>query len=168
MSMGQTANENSGFSYKKLMHFALEETNPHTSLVPSPLQEKYSSLLAMDDKTELQMLSFEAPKVRLLRSLGAKLLELKRNIKHLNFREELGVEIPSKHHRFLSNQILQKMHAGIICHICLMVLSTTQWFQLSMVSFSSRGTTQLTPEIDKNMFHKSDATELCNSEWFCF
>lgn len=34
------------------------------------LQEKYSSLLAMDDKTELQMLSFEAPKVRLLRSLG--------------------------------------------------------------------------------------------------
>ncbi|PHT59232.1 Phytochromobilin:ferredoxin oxidoreductase, chloroplastic [Capsicum baccatum] len=70
MSMGQTANENSGFSYKKLMHFALEETNLHTSLVPSPLQEKYSSLLAMDDKTELQMLSFEAPKIRLLRSLG--------------------------------------------------------------------------------------------------
>jgi len=33
------------------------------------LQEKYSSLLAMDDKTELQMLSFEAPKIRLLRSL---------------------------------------------------------------------------------------------------
>ncbi|KAH0764487.1 hypothetical protein KY285_000358, partial [Solanum tuberosum] len=31
--------------------------------------EKYSSLLAMDDKTELQMLSFEAPKIRLLRSL---------------------------------------------------------------------------------------------------
>lgn len=67
--MSQTADENSGFSYKKLIHFALEETNTHTLLAPSPLQEKYSSLLAMDDKTELQMLSFEAPKIRLLRSL---------------------------------------------------------------------------------------------------
>ncbi|KAG5629086.1 hypothetical protein H5410_000803 [Solanum commersonii] len=69
MSMSQTADESSGFSYKKLIHFALEETNTHTLLAPSSLQEKYSSLLAMDDKTELQMLSFEAPKIRLLRSL---------------------------------------------------------------------------------------------------
>ncbi|XP_016435365.1 phytochromobilin:ferredoxin oxidoreductase, chloroplastic [Nicotiana tabacum] len=61
--------ESSVFSYKKLIHFALEETNSHTQFVPSPLQEKYSSLLAMDDETELQMLSFEAPKIRLLRSL---------------------------------------------------------------------------------------------------
>ncbi|XP_049348040.1 phytochromobilin:ferredoxin oxidoreductase, chloroplastic [Solanum verrucosum] len=69
MSMSQRADESSGFSYKKLIHFALEETNTRTLLAPSPLQEKYSSLLAMDDKTELQMLSFEAPKIRLLRSL---------------------------------------------------------------------------------------------------
>uniref|UniRef100_A0A0V0HZV3 Putative phytochromobilin:ferredoxin oxidoreductase, chloroplastic-like n=1 Tax=Solanum chacoense TaxID=4108 RepID=A0A0V0HZV3_SOLCH len=69
MSMSQTADESSSFSYKKLIHFALEETNTHTLLAPSPLQEKYSSLLAMDDKTELQMLSFEAPNIRLLRSL---------------------------------------------------------------------------------------------------
>ncbi|KAL3379564.1 hypothetical protein AABB24_000327 [Solanum stoloniferum] len=69
MSMSQRADESSVFSYKKLIHFALEETNTRTLLAPSPLQEKYSSLLAMDDKTELQMLSFEAPKIRLLRSL---------------------------------------------------------------------------------------------------
>nr|BAD93478.1 phytochromobilin synthase [Solanum lycopersicum]BAD93479.1 phytochromobilin synthase [Solanum lycopersicum] len=67
--MSYTENESSGVSYKKLIHFALEETNTHTLLSPSPLQEKYSSLLSMDDKTELQMLSFEAHKIRLLRSL---------------------------------------------------------------------------------------------------
>lgn len=67
--MSHTANESSDFSYNKLVHFALEETNRHIPLAPSPLQEKYSSLLAMDDKTELQMHSFEAPKIRLLRSL---------------------------------------------------------------------------------------------------
>ncbi|XP_006362744.1 phytochromobilin:ferredoxin oxidoreductase, chloroplastic isoform X2 [Solanum tuberosum] len=38
MSMSQTADESSGFSYKKLIHFALEETNTHTLLAPSPLQ----------------------------------------------------------------------------------------------------------------------------------
>ncbi|KAJ8529069.1 hypothetical protein K7X08_035904 [Anisodus acutangulus] len=68
-TMIHTANESSVCFYKKLIHFALEETKPHTPLVPSSLQENYSSLLAMDDKTELQMLSFEAPKIRLLRSL---------------------------------------------------------------------------------------------------
>ncbi|KAJ7012722.1 phytochromobilin:ferredoxin oxidoreductase [Populus alba x Populus x berolinensis] len=58
------------FSYQKFIHFALDETKRRTLLVPSPLQEKYSSMTAMDGTTELQMLSFQAPKMRLLRSLS--------------------------------------------------------------------------------------------------
>ncbi|KAJ6302994.1 hypothetical protein OIU77_016976 [Salix suchowensis] len=58
------------FSYRKFIHFALDETKRRTLLVPSPLQEKYSSLTAMDGTTELKMLSFQAPKMRLLRSLS--------------------------------------------------------------------------------------------------
>ncbi|KAI5671083.1 hypothetical protein M9H77_11447 [Catharanthus roseus] len=61
--------EESAFSYKKFLQFALDETKCQTPLNPSPLQGHFNSLLAMDGKTELQMLSFEAPKVRLLRSL---------------------------------------------------------------------------------------------------
>ncbi|XP_019067364.1 phytochromobilin synthase isoform X1 [Solanum lycopersicum] len=38
VSMSYTENESSGVSYKKLIHFALEETNTHTLLSPSPLQ----------------------------------------------------------------------------------------------------------------------------------
>ncbi|KAJ6948292.1 hypothetical protein NC651_002595 [Populus alba x Populus x berolinensis] len=58
------------FSYQKFIHFALDETKRRTLLVPSPLQEKYSSMTAVDGTTELQMLSFQAPKMRLLRSLS--------------------------------------------------------------------------------------------------
>ncbi|KAJ6315617.1 hypothetical protein OIU78_018981 [Salix suchowensis] len=58
------------FSYRKFIHFALDETKRRTLLIPSPLQEKYSSLTAMDGTTELKMLSFQAPKMRLLRSLS--------------------------------------------------------------------------------------------------
>uniref|UniRef100_A0A5B7BHH8 Phytochromobilin:ferredoxin oxidoreductase n=1 Tax=Davidia involucrata TaxID=16924 RepID=A0A5B7BHH8_DAVIN len=61
--------ELSAFSYQKFIHFALDETKRRTHLVPSPLQENFSSMMAMDGKTELQMLSFQAPKIRLLRSL---------------------------------------------------------------------------------------------------
>ncbi|KAL3620344.1 Phytochromobilin [Castilleja foliolosa] len=64
------AEANSNFSYKKFVHFALEETGKHTELINSPLQEKYSCLAAMDGKTELHMQSFETPKIRLLRSLS--------------------------------------------------------------------------------------------------
>ncbi|XP_055818809.1 phytochromobilin:ferredoxin oxidoreductase, chloroplastic isoform X2 [Solanum dulcamara] len=38
LSMSHKANESSDFSYKKLIHFALEETNTHTPLALSPLQ----------------------------------------------------------------------------------------------------------------------------------
>ncbi|KAG8388958.1 hypothetical protein BUALT_Bualt02G0179400 [Buddleja alternifolia] len=60
----------SDFSYKKFIDFALQETTSYTDLSPSPLQEKYHCLVGMDGKAELQMLSFESPKIRLLRSLS--------------------------------------------------------------------------------------------------
>lgn len=56
-------------SYKKFVEFALEETRSHTHLVPSPLQEKFSFMKSKDGKGRLSMLSFEAAKIRLLRSL---------------------------------------------------------------------------------------------------
>ncbi|KAJ4970290.1 hypothetical protein NE237_003389 [Protea cynaroides] len=61
--------EVSAFSYQKFVNFALEETQRRTHLIPSPLQEQFSSLTAIDGQTKLQMLSFQAPKIRLLRSL---------------------------------------------------------------------------------------------------
>ncbi|KAH6791652.1 phytochromobilin:ferredoxin oxidoreductase [Perilla frutescens var. hirtella] len=63
------AEATSSITYQKFVHFALEETMKHTHLAPSILQEKYGSLTAMDGETELQMQSFESPKIRLLRSL---------------------------------------------------------------------------------------------------
>ncbi|XP_068311507.1 phytochromobilin:ferredoxin oxidoreductase, chloroplastic [Pyrus communis] len=59
----------SAVSYKKFIHFALEETKLHTHLEPSPLQERYNSRISMDGKADIQMLSFEATKIRHLRSL---------------------------------------------------------------------------------------------------
>ncbi|KAK4408301.1 Phytochromobilin:ferredoxin oxidoreductase, chloroplastic [Sesamum angolense] len=64
------AEANSALSYKKFVHFALEETKKHTQLIPSSLQENCNCLKAIDGKTELQMHSFASPKIRLLRSLS--------------------------------------------------------------------------------------------------
>ncbi|XVE78962.1 hypothetical protein DITRI_Ditri14bG0020500 [Diplodiscus trichospermus] len=60
----------SAVSYQNFIHFALNETKRHTLLLPSPLQERYNSMIALDGKTRLEMLSFEAPRIRLLRSLS--------------------------------------------------------------------------------------------------
>ncbi|XP_042516962.1 phytochromobilin:ferredoxin oxidoreductase, chloroplastic [Macadamia integrifolia] len=57
-------------SYQKFVSFALEETQRRTHLISSPLQENFSSLKSMDGQTELRMLSFQAPKIRLLRGLN--------------------------------------------------------------------------------------------------
>ncbi|KAI3700397.1 hypothetical protein L2E82_45023 [Cichorium intybus] len=60
----------SSFSYKKFIQYALDETKLSTSdLIPSSLQDDFSTLKAIDGKTELKMCSFQAPKIRLLRSL---------------------------------------------------------------------------------------------------
>lgn len=64
------AEATSSLTYQKFVHFALQETIKHTHLAPSTLQEKFGCLTAMDGKTELQMQSFESPKIRLLRSLS--------------------------------------------------------------------------------------------------
>ncbi|KAI3973482.1 hypothetical protein MKW92_013613 [Papaver armeniacum] len=59
----------SASSYKKFVNFALEETQRHTHLLPSPLQEKFYLMKSIDEKTELEMLSFQSSKIRLLRGL---------------------------------------------------------------------------------------------------
>lgn len=58
----------SSISYQKFVQFALDETKLQTRLFPSPLQEKYNSMISLDKKVKLEMLSFQAPKIRLLRS----------------------------------------------------------------------------------------------------
>ncbi|KAG2674746.1 hypothetical protein I3843_13G135100 [Carya illinoinensis] len=60
----------SAISFQKFVKFALNETKRQTHLVPSPLQVKFNTVNSMDGKTELQMLSFQASKIRLLRSLS--------------------------------------------------------------------------------------------------
>ncbi|KAF5447714.1 hypothetical protein F2P56_033244 [Juglans regia] len=60
----------SAISFQKFIQFALNETKRRTHLVPSPLQVKFNTVNSMDGKTELQMLSFQASKIRLLRSLS--------------------------------------------------------------------------------------------------
>ncbi|KAL5565840.1 hypothetical protein UlMin_029004 [Ulmus minor] len=60
----------SSISYQKFIHFALDETKRRTQLFPSPLQENFNSMKSMDGEAELQLLSFQAPKIRLLRNLN--------------------------------------------------------------------------------------------------
>ncbi|KAF5816410.1 putative phytochromobilin:ferredoxin oxidoreductase [Helianthus annuus] len=61
----------STFSYQNFVQFALDETKLLTpDLTPSYLQDDFSTLKAVDGKTELKMCSFQAPKIRLLRSLS--------------------------------------------------------------------------------------------------
>ncbi|GJZ39055.1 reverse transcriptase domain-containing protein [Tanacetum coccineum] len=58
-------------SYQKFVKFVLDETKLSTkSLVPSYLQEEFSNLKAVNGKTKLKMCSFQALKIRLLRSLS--------------------------------------------------------------------------------------------------
>ncbi|GAB4856001.1 Phytochromobilin ferredoxin oxidoreductase [Ancistrocladus abbreviatus] len=59
----------SAFSYQKFVNFAVDETKSRAHLTPSSLQENFSSISGADGKTELKFLSFEAPKIRLLRSM---------------------------------------------------------------------------------------------------
>ncbi|XP_058078486.1 phytochromobilin:ferredoxin oxidoreductase, chloroplastic isoform X4 [Magnolia sinica] len=63
------AMEISAFSYQKFVRFTLEQTQSRIDLIPLPLQEKYKCMKAVDQKTMLQTLSFQAPKIRMLRSL---------------------------------------------------------------------------------------------------
>ncbi|RWR79863.1 phytochromobilin:ferredoxin oxidoreductase, chloroplastic isoform X1 [Cinnamomum micranthum f. kanehirae] len=58
----------SPFSYQKFVSFALEEAQRSMDLIPLPLQQ-CNCKKAVDGKTELRMLSFRTPKIRLLRSL---------------------------------------------------------------------------------------------------
>ncbi|KAL2930693.1 Phytochromobilin:ferredoxin oxidoreductase chloroplastic [Bienertia sinuspersici] len=59
----------SSLSYQKFVDFAVEETKLRTHLMPSPLQENVSHIQPIDGKAKLNFLSFEASKIRLLRSM---------------------------------------------------------------------------------------------------
>ncbi|XP_056699454.1 phytochromobilin:ferredoxin oxidoreductase, chloroplastic isoform X3 [Spinacia oleracea] len=62
----------SALSYQKFVDFAVDETKHRTHLIPSPLQyqqEKFSHIQAVDGKAKIDFLSFEASKIRLLRSM---------------------------------------------------------------------------------------------------
>ncbi|PWA62109.1 phytochromobilin:ferredoxin oxidoreductase, chloroplast / phytochromobilin synthase (HY2) [Artemisia annua] len=63
-SMKKTPTQDNVLSYQKFVKFALDETNLSTKGL-----EEFSTLKAADGKTELKMCSFQAPKIRLLRSL---------------------------------------------------------------------------------------------------
>lgn len=59
----------SSLSYHKFVNFAMEEARLYTTLTPLPYQEKVRTMKVKDDKTVLHALSYQAPKIRLLRSL---------------------------------------------------------------------------------------------------
>ncbi|KAK1430479.1 hypothetical protein QVD17_13236 [Tagetes erecta] len=71
MKLAPPAASSSSFSYQKFLQFALDQTKLSSStFVPSHLQDDFSILKAVDGTTELKMRSFQAPKIRLLRSLS--------------------------------------------------------------------------------------------------
>ncbi|GAB2277058.1 Phytochromobilin:ferredoxin oxidoreductase, chloroplastic [Dionaea muscipula] len=57
------------FSYHKFVDFAMDETKRRTHLLPLRLQEKFSPSLVTGGKAKLNLQSFEASKIRLLRSM---------------------------------------------------------------------------------------------------
>ncbi|XP_034689062.1 phytochromobilin:ferredoxin oxidoreductase, chloroplastic [Vitis riparia] len=85
--------EVSACSYQKFLHFALDETKRRTHLLPSPLQENFNSMMSMDGKAKLQMVSFQAPKIRLLRNLS---IEASEGMQILDFAvfPEQGFDLP--------------------------------------------------------------------------
>lgn len=56
-------------SYHKFVDFAIEEAERRNRLIPSSLQESFGSIIAADAETELKFLSFQASKIRHLRSM---------------------------------------------------------------------------------------------------
>lgn len=71
-----------GSSYQRFVRTALEQTRVRTALTPHPSQEKFKFIRANDDAAVLDALSFNAPKIRLLRSLT---VEKKNSVQVLDF-----------------------------------------------------------------------------------
>ncbi|XP_074307161.1 phytochromobilin:ferredoxin oxidoreductase, chloroplastic isoform X2 [Silene latifolia] len=59
----------SNLCYQRFVDFGLDQATCRTRLVPLPLQERFSSIQAIDDKAKLNFLSFEGSKIRLMRSM---------------------------------------------------------------------------------------------------
>ncbi|XP_010672650.2 phytochromobilin:ferredoxin oxidoreductase, chloroplastic [Beta vulgaris subsp. vulgaris] len=59
----------SALHYQKFIDFAMDETKRRTHLTSSPLQDTFIHTQAIDGKSELKFLSFEASKIRQLRTM---------------------------------------------------------------------------------------------------
>jgi hypothetical protein len=72
----------------------------------------------------------------------------------------------SKHLRFLSLQIHQKMHIGTIFHV-VALLDLPDFHQQATRSSTLLGMTQEIPKREKMLFHKADATSQCKRSLEC-
>jgi hypothetical protein len=70
----------------------------------------------------------------------------------------------SKHLRFLSLQILQKMQIGTIFHV-VVLLDLPNFHQQATRSSTLLGMTQEIPKREKMLFHRADATSQCRRIW---
>ncbi|KAL9240866.1 hypothetical protein vseg_015038 [Gypsophila vaccaria] len=59
----------SALSYQNFIDFAVDESSRRTRLIPSPLQERVSKIQAIDGTTKLNFLSYEASRIRIMRSM---------------------------------------------------------------------------------------------------
>ncbi|KAL3729367.1 hypothetical protein ACJRO7_026476 [Eucalyptus globulus] len=69
----------------------------HTRVAPSPLQERFGSMKALDNKTEIESLLYEVPKIRLLRNLiiqGSKGLQYSMQVLHFAVFPEPEYDLP--------------------------------------------------------------------------
>jgi len=71
----------------------------------------------------------------------------------------------SKHLRFLSFQIHQKMQIGTIFHV-VAVLDLPDFHQQATRSSTLLGKTQELPKREKMLFHRAEATSQCGRIWF--
>jgi hypothetical protein len=70
----------------------------------------------------------------------------------------------SKHLRFLSLQIHQKMNIGTIFHV-VALLELPDFHQQARRSSTLLGMTQEIPKREKMLFHRAEATSQCRSIW---
>ncbi|KAH9624948.1 hypothetical protein KSS87_022847 [Heliosperma pusillum] len=59
----------SSLCYQRFVDFGLDEAMRRTRLLPLPLQERFNRIQAIDEKAQLKFSSFEASKIRLMRSM---------------------------------------------------------------------------------------------------
>ena len=91
-------------------------------------------------------------------SIGERLTQPKRVIKHLALKVKMGVGVPSKHLLFLSIHKHHKIQAGTKDQIFFMDFPTFQELQHTKASLKEPGMAQVRPKREQNMFQRSVAT----------